>query len=425
MIGRKFMVSLMAASMIAAPATRVAAGNDAAALLGGAILGGIIVNEVNKNKQRKAAAAAAARRNAAAHQAQKQMNRDIQTALNFFGYDAGPVDGAIGRRSRAAISRFQAEMGYTADGYLDDFERDFLLSSYQRALASANVPPYNQILATQGQRGLLRTFRNEQLGIPTQAPPIQSAVAPAPAPAPTPAPQPRTGGGNAALPSFTFGQNSRSIGEHCNEIGVLTAANGGLTAAGRVADSEFALNEQFCLARTNAMAESSRLEEAIPNMTPEQVVQQCKGLSQALAASLANITSQRPSRVIADTSAFLRESGKPLDQLAAGGRVCLGVGYRTDDAQMALASAVLLVGAGQLGYGEVVSHHLREGFGVSQARPDLAKEWMRMTLNAVRNGGTAVLGQSADRLAVLAEATDGATGTGATALPAFPTTGGN
>ncbi|MFC3117684.1 peptidoglycan-binding protein [Jhaorihella thermophila] len=146
MFRRKVFASLLATTMIVTPVTRAMADNNAAALLGGAILGGIIVNEVNKNKQRKQATAARQRSSSY----QRAQNRDIQTALNYFGYPAGAADGVLGRRSRAAIAQFQAEMGYTADGYLDAYERDFLLNSYQRALVSAQVPPYNQILAAQG-----------------------------------------------------------------------------------------------------------------------------------------------------------------------------------------------------------------------------------------------------------------------------------
>ncbi|MCB1362843.1 MAG: hypothetical protein KDK02_01905, partial [Rhodobacteraceae bacterium] len=306
------------------------------------------------------------------------------------------------------------------------------LSSYQRAQASSHLPPYNQVLATQGQRGLLRTYRNEQLGIASpqiqmQQPQVQTAAAPVPAPAPAPAPQPQqtvtARADNAELPNFTFGQVDRSANDHCNEISVLTAANGGLTTAGRVTDSEFAMNEQFCLARTHAMAESARIEATIPNMTSDQIEKQCKGLTQAVAPQLANLGTDRPERVVAATAKFLRSSGKPMDQLASGGKVCLGVGYRIDDPQMALGSAVLLTAAGDLGYGEIVGHHLREGFGVAQADPQLAGDWIRMAVNAVQNGGNVVLGQTPDRLAVLNEAMNGGGGTGG--LPTFPSASGD
>ncbi|TMV12743.1 peptidoglycan-binding domain-containing protein [Arenibacterium halophilum] len=446
MLKRNLCASLMAASVIVFPVERAQA-DRGAALLGGALLGGIIVNEINKNKRRRTVSSGSS----AAYSAQRAQNRQVQTALNYFGYNAGTVDGSLGSRSRAAISQYQAQMGFNPDGGLDDYERDFLLGSHQRAMASSHVAPYNQIVAQQGPAGLLRTYRNEQLGISTTTA-VQPAPAPAPAPAPVPvatapAPQPMpaptpapaatpaptepvsvtTRSDNASLPSFTFGQADRSVSQHCSEINVLTAANGGITAPGRVTDSEFALNEQFCLARTHAMAESNSITATIPNLTEAQIEQQCQGLAQVIKPQLSALPTARPDMVISDASAVLQGSGQPMAQLISGGKVCLGVGYRTDNAEMALASAVLLSAAGQLGYGEAVSHHMREGFGTAQADAAKSGAWMSLALNAVTStAGAAVMGQSQDRVAVLQDASQGSASGGASAgLPVFPAPSGN
>lgn len=42
---------------------------------------------------------------------------EIQAGLNKLGYEAGPVDGFIGRQSREAIRSFQADIGAVADGF--------------------------------------------------------------------------------------------------------------------------------------------------------------------------------------------------------------------------------------------------------------------------------------------------------------------
>lgn len=42
--------------------------------------------------------------------------RDIQTALNTRGYDAGPADGVAGPRTRAAIRAYQRDNGLAVDG---------------------------------------------------------------------------------------------------------------------------------------------------------------------------------------------------------------------------------------------------------------------------------------------------------------------
>jgi peptidoglycan hydrolase-like protein with peptidoglycan-binding domain len=424
MFTRSVFVALVSASLIFIPVKQVRADHNAAALLGGLIVGGIIVNEVNKNNKKKRAAQQQqqqqqqqrANANAAANNAQRAQNRQVQAALNYFGYDVGAVDGLVGRQTRAGISRYQSAMGFPADGRMDNQERDFLLNSKQRAEVSSNVPPYNTILATQGRGGLLRTYRNEQLGIAT--------VAPTPAPAPVqvatqPATQP------SSLPEFNFTPSTRSVSAACNEINILTAANGGVTSASRVTDAEFALNEQFCLARTHAIAEAATIEATIPDTNSVNIQEQCTGLSHAIAPQLTTLDTANPDQVISATSAFMTESGQPLDRLIAGAKLCLGVGYRTDDAEMALASAVMLASGGELGYSEIVSHQLREGFGTNRATPQKADEWMNMALDAMTDGGDTVLGQSPDRMAVLSTAMRNPDRANASALPVFPAASNN
>lgn len=46
--------------------------------------------------------------------------RSVQQALNNLGYDAGPVDGALGPKTRGAIRAFQVAEGLTVDGNVDD-----------------------------------------------------------------------------------------------------------------------------------------------------------------------------------------------------------------------------------------------------------------------------------------------------------------
>jgi membrane-bound lytic murein transglycosylase B len=43
--------------------------------------------------------------------------RELQTALNKLGYNAGPVDGIIGRGTRGALQRFQKDRNLVADGF--------------------------------------------------------------------------------------------------------------------------------------------------------------------------------------------------------------------------------------------------------------------------------------------------------------------
>jgi hypothetical protein len=43
--------------------------------------------------------------------------RELQAGLNKLGYDAGAVDGIIGRGTRGALQKFQKDKGLVADGF--------------------------------------------------------------------------------------------------------------------------------------------------------------------------------------------------------------------------------------------------------------------------------------------------------------------
>ncbi|MDE4097308.1 peptidoglycan-binding domain-containing protein [Phaeobacter gallaeciensis] len=147
--------ALAATLFLSAPSGPVAADNLGAALLGG-IVGGAIVNEVNRNKKRRTVSQG--------YSATRAHNRETQASLNYFGFPAGTPDGVMGRRSRTAISQYQVHMGFPATGQLTAYERDFLVSSYNRA----QIGGPQVIKAMQGPngvRGLLHTWRDEAAGV--------------------------------------------------------------------------------------------------------------------------------------------------------------------------------------------------------------------------------------------------------------------
>ena len=57
---------------------------------------------------------------------------------------------------------------------------------------------------------------------------------------------------------------------------------------------------------------------------------------------------------------------------------------------VALGSAMLLVGVGQTPYAELVGHHLSQGFGV-EPNLDRAREWYALAINALEGGATPVI----------------------------------
>jgi peptidoglycan hydrolase-like protein with peptidoglycan-binding domain len=426
MISKRIATGLLAATM-AMPAFTAPARADGGDVLGGLIVGGIIgsaiANDINRKKQRTVQRSYSS----GISSATRAQNVETQTALNQFGFNVGTPDGSIGPRSRAAIAEYQAFVGYPATGELTEYQRNLLVTSYHRAIAGG---PQTMQLAAQnpmGMKGLLIVWRDEALGVQPAQPvaPVAPAttmaaqpvapvapVAPA-APAVTevavapvvPAPA-ETATAGAKLPSF-FGNQKQaqvSLASECNRINLQTTANGGYTTVATMGDPKAALGEQFCLARSYAIALGEELVAQVQGFTPDQIAEQCKGLVPAMADNVAALSIKPASDVIASTQGFVLASGMAPADLGATAKICLSVGYRTDDMAVAESSALILATLGDGAYGELLGHHLAQGIGTA-SRPDLALGWYDMGLAAAANPTTAVFapGQN-DRLDLLKKA---------------------
>lgn len=420
MFSNKLTAAALAASVAFAPAARVSA--DAGDFIAGAIIGGIVgsvaTNQNQKNKQRTT------QRTYRPSLPSTQEGRNIQASLNYFGFNAGTVDGQLGRQSRTAISQYQAYMGYPATGELNPFEYDLLTSSYNRAQAGGYST--NQIIATNadGTRGLLKAYRAELAGQPLQqapqAPAATVVVAPQPqtvvvapqpvvqppaavapaAPVPTvvtPAPEATTtlaavagaGAAGAGLPNFFDStQSQASLASHCNTVSLLTSTNGYTTVAS-MTDPAQALNEQFCLARTYAISRSEDLISKVSGFTPQQVAGQCEGFAPALKEYVSALSLKPRDQVVEQVSGFILNTGMSPAQLSGTAKICLGVGYRTDNMDVALGSALMLFALGEGVYGELMGHHLAMGgFGTAK-RTDAAASWYEAGLSAADSGADA------------------------------------
>ncbi|MFO7770211.1 MAG: peptidoglycan-binding domain-containing protein, partial [Roseovarius gahaiensis] len=332
----------------------------------------------------------------------RQQVREEQTALNYFGFPAGTPDGVRGRNTRNAASQFQAHMGYPATGHLADYERQFLISSYYRAQSGGAAT--SQLIAQQGSgtRGLLHAYRDEAVGVPTYAetqvpapqPQAQSPVMAAlPEAATAPAAADLTEEStdsdrdrDAALPNFmASGGDGPSLASHCNQISLVTNSNGGFVTEASLNDPRFALNEQFCVARTYAIAEGETMAASLKGVTPEDLEEQCRAFGPAMRDHVAAVSLNDRDEVISDVRGFVMQSGQSPAQLAGTAKVCLSVGYRVDDMNIALGSALLLTALGEEPYGELMGHHLNEGFGTTR-RPELARTWYEPAVMALENG---------------------------------------
>ena len=415
MFFKNITMACAASAMMAVPATRISAdtGDFAAGIVAGVVGSAIVRNagkqtRVVREKTYVKSRTTYVKKRAVVPSYIRQERREIQTSLNYFGFPAGSADGVLGRRSRAAISNYQAHMGYPATGQLTDYEKNFLLQSYNRALTGGVAT--NQLIAASptGPRGLLTRYRNEAAGV------VNAGVIPiAPATTIVVAPQPKvlqpqTLGGTTtttltalagaaslstpqtgSLPTFMGQTTTVSLASHCNQVSLLTSTNGGFMTVDSMVDTNLALNEQFCLARTYAIAEGEQLSSKIQGFTPAQIAQQCEGFGPALKEHVAAMSLKPHTAVLQDVSTFVLSTGMSPVQLAGTAKICLSVGYRTDNMDVAIGSALLLAVLGEQVYSELMGHHLAQGFGVSK-RTDLALPWYDMGLTAIENGATPV-----------------------------------
>ncbi len=412
MFSKYFTATALAVSLAIVPAERSEA--DAGDVAAGLAIGGLIGHLATKNhQQQKQRQRTTTRRYVRPSIPSTQEGREIQASLNYFGFNAGTVDGQLGSRSRSAISNYQAYLGYPVTGQLTPFEQNLLVSSHNRAQAGGYAT--NQLVAANpdGTRGLLKTYRAEMAGqSPAPAPGTTVVVAPAPttfaaapvvaappvaalaapiAPAvPTfsaaaPAPAPSA----PALPNFMGSGSGPSLTAHCNTVSLLTNTNGGFVTAAAMTDPTAALDEQFCLARTYAISNSENLISKVQGFTPAQIVDQCKQFGPAMQPYVASLSAKSEAEVAKDVAAFIPQTGMPPAQLKGTAQICMGVGYRIDDMDVALGSALMLYAAGDHVYGELMGHHLAQGFGTTR-QVDAARVWYAEALKAIDAGAPAV-----------------------------------
>jgi len=528
----------------------IAGGGDViGGLIVGGLLGAAIANDQNRRSHTTVRRSSSSRSSVSA--AQREQNKEVQTALNYFGYPVGTPDGALGPKSRAAISQYQALLNFPATGQLAEMERQILVTAYNRALIGG--PQVQGIISTspQGIRGMLLAQRDEMLGTGGAAPagysggtigglppevsaavfeisrntnvqpdqlmqragfiqladmnadgrtdymidtsvtgsgfwcngpactvevfastpqgyqrndfqlagatpasfscshglcqvkdgtqvaaqPVPAAPMPtAPLPsatmvtqpqvpaltmpaAPVPVAQPAA----PALPSFGAAMTppKATMASYCAAVSAKSGANGRPQTVASMTDPAQALGEQFCAVSAAAKAEGDTLSAQIPGFTAAQIADQCKGFAGALKTQVSMISTTPRDDMVASIQNWIKQSGMPEDQLAATSKVCLGVGYGSDNAEMALASALVLTGTGNMVYAEMVGHHLTSGVGVD-AHPEIALDWYDVAVNALSVGQTPVfLPEQSDRAQLIKKAALALNGR-AEAVPMLP-----
>lgn len=517
MVRNPIKAAVMASLFLTPAAGPVASDNLGAALLGG-IVGGAIINEVNRNKRRNTGTN---------YSAARAQNRETQVSLNYFGFPAGTPDGVMGRKSRSAIMQYQVHMGFPATGQLTSYERDFLVSSYNRA----QVGGPQVIKAMQGPngvRGLLHTWRDEAAGVRSASSgysglPIevsdavdeiaasadpsaeqllqrsgfmrladlngdgrndyildtshsgssfwcgasrctvmvfastpqgyqrndfvasgvttasfschqgvcrvndtQTAAAPSQV-APAPAPQQQSGTvmasaagqAGAAIPMFAAPAapaQTASLASYCSKVSLLTSSNGGYMTVSNLTDPDIALGEQFCLARSYALSSGEAAVANLPNVSTAQVDSQCDGFGPAVQPFLARLGADSSQALLADVQKFVLQSNMSLEQLSNTATICMFSGYRRDNLEIAMGSALIMVAIGKRPYAELIGHHLSQGFGAAKGA-NAAQDWYGLAVAALEGGAEPVFSPGQPERVALIKAASAGLGGGALAQP--------
>ncbi len=323
---------------------------------------------------------------------QRQCNREVQTALNAFGFPVGAVDGALGPNSRAAISNYQSYMGYPSTGRLTDYERATLVEGYNRYNAGGGQA-YPEVIANEGTKGLLKAFsdpnsvnkyrQQASLGGNTQQGNAGTG---------------NVGGGNqggvngtlatsGALPALdlTRGSAPVSMATHCEVVAGMSQVNGGMILANDIADPDQALGEQFCEARSYAMTQSKALMTNA-RATEQQMNDLCGQISEKMRPAVAGLAKENL-KVVATRAKDISQTiySGDMDVAAGYGKICLGIGYRQDDAAVALGGAMSLLAAGRMPYAEIMGHHARWGFGTPRSA-EASDIWYGAALESMEDG---------------------------------------
>lgn len=388
MFARFLTTASVVAALALVPAQRAKA--DAAEFLGGALIGGVIGHAIangNRNTTRTTTTRVVRPGIPAT-----QQGRETQLALNYFGFNAGTVDGQIGNGTRAAIERYQRAMGYPVNGReFSSYQFEYLMDAYYWG---QNGGAQQTRLAGQP---LLFAYRDSREGrtLPAVAPQQFAPQPPAttvivnpqaqqPAPV-VPAPGVLANAAPAVPNLFANSAPAASLANTCNGVMLQTSTNGGYVTQASLTDPDFALREQFCVARTYAMARGEELMRSISGLTQAQITEQCGQFAQLFSTQIDQVSIMGQAQVLPQVANVAIGSGIPPADLAATARVCLSVGYAQDNMRMAVGSALALAAMGEPAYGELLGHHLRQGFGTN-TRPDLAMQWYNASLTALEQG---------------------------------------
>lgn len=268
-------------------------------------------------------------------------------------------------------------------------------------------PATAQMAAASGQgvRGLLIAYRREMMG---------GGQAPAPVMVPAPVVEPRVVEVEAApevkpgLPSFMPEVASRSIASACNRVNVAANASAGpvdvRAASFGDAEAKRVLDEQFCLARAYVIDQGDTLAASVQGFSLAQMRAQCEAFAPTMLPYVARLSSSGPGEVSAAVREFVLGTGAQPARVSGTARICLGIGYGSDNPELALAAGLVLVALGEDPYAEMVGYQVMNGYGAPE-RPDRGLAWSALAVDALARGATPLVPRgNAGRVEVLSAA---------------------
>ena len=372
------MILALSAAGVSIPMTKAAAGNNAGAAIVGALIGGAIVAGATQNRRNN-------NTRSTASSAQRTENRAVQSALNYFEFPAGTPDGVFGRRTRTAISQYQVFMDFPVTGELTQFQKDFLINSHQRAeLGGAET---SRIILTDpnGSRALLVSFMQQNQG------------------------------GNSGLGLGNGAMANNGPANDFSNAGSTSQTNpAGLPVF--VTSQEASMNElcisgiqpnsveaQFCNLRAYAIDEGDRLAASVQGTTRADIQAQCVAFAPTLEPYINTVALADAGAAKSELQSWVSTSGATAASLEGIAKVCLGVGYASDNSDVALASIMSLVGLGQSGYEELLAYHLALGFGFDgKENVDRGAQWLDNASLAFASGQESITGESGAMRATVA-----------------------
>lgn len=129
----------------------------------------------------------------------------IQASLNKLGYDAGAVDGFVGRRTRVAIRAFQADIGAPSTGYYSPLLVERLKQEAGPVSVATPEAVAPKPVAAKPAAKPAAAKPKPVAAKPRAAAPKPTPVAAKPAPAPAPEPAPKKKDPWAAVTDNEYG----------------------------------------------------------------------------------------------------------------------------------------------------------------------------------------------------------------------------